>query len=234
MVIVQCSNCLKEFNTYPCHVKRSKNLFCSIYCKGKWQTTNIVGNNNPNYSVGRENSFCLCGKQKDYRANQCSLCAHKSVPKDKNSIPSKEEIENVIKNSSSFLEASAKISFSRQKLKVLAEEYNIDISHFKKCNNRLYSSEELLTVGGKRINGTVRALILRENLLQYKCALCHQLPFHNEKELTLQLDHINGNPFDNQLENLRFLCPNCHTQTETYTGRNMRIKENSVSDRSEK
>ena len=129
--------------------------------------TNIVGNNNPNYSDGRENSFCLCGKQKDYRANQCSLCAHKSVPKDKNSIPSKEEIENVIKNSSSFLEASAKISFSRQKLKVLAEEYNIDISHFKKCNNRLYSSEELLTVGGKRINGTVRALILRENLLPF-------------------------------------------------------------------
>ena len=38
----------------------------------------------------------------------------------------------------------------------------------------------------------------------------------NDKKLSLQLDHINGDNSDNRLENLRFLCPNCHTQTETY------------------
>ncbi len=40
------------------------------------------------------------------------------------------------------------------------------------------------------------------------------------RALNLQLDHINGVFNDNRLDNLRFLCPNCHSQTETFSGRN--------------
>ncbi len=42
---------------------------------------------------------------------------------------------------------------------------------------------------------------------------------HNGKSLSLHLDHKNGVNNDNRLDNLRFLCPNCHSQTETYSGK---------------
>lgn len=54
------------------------------------------------------------------------------------------------------------------------------------------------------------------------CALCGQTPEWNGKPLTLQLDHINGRSNDNRTDNLRFLCPNCHAQTETYRGHNIK------------
>jgi hypothetical protein len=41
------------------------------------------------------------------------------------------------------------------------------------------------------------------------------------------LDHINGVPNDNRLENLRFLCPNCNSQTDTFAGRNVKFSSNS-------
>lgn len=48
------------------------------------------------------------------------------------------------------------------------------------------------------------------------CFECGQEGMWNGKKLRLQLDHIDGNSDNNSLDNLRILCPNCHTQTETY------------------
>lgn len=39
----------------------------------------------------------------------------------------------------------------------------------------------------------------------------------------MQLDHIDGDSHNHKLENLRMICPNCHTQTETYCGKNLKI-----------
>jgi hypothetical protein len=46
----------------------------------------------------------------------------------------------------------------------------------------------------------------------------------NGKPISYQLDHINGDNMDNRIENLRILCPNCHSQTSTYGGRNIKTK----------
>lgn len=48
------------------------------------------------------------------------------------------------------------------------------------------------------------------------CSECGQESTWNNKSLTLQLDHIDGNSDNNNVDNVRLLCPNCHTQTETY------------------
>ena len=61
-----------------------------------------------------------------------------------------------------------------------------------------------------------------------KCFECGQTSTWNNKPLVLQLDHIDGNSDNNLISNLRLLCPNCHTQTETFGngGQGNRYKKN--------
>lgn len=66
--------------------------------------------------------------------------------------------------------------------------------------------------------------LVDENILEYKCAICGNTGTWQGKKLTLQLDHINGEHTDNRVENLRFLCPNCHSQTDTFGSRQRRTK----------
>lgn len=68
-----------------------------------------------------------------------------------------------------------------------------------------------------RIN--LKKWLLEAGLLENKCILCGQGPVWNDRPLVLQLDHINGVSNDHRIENLRILCPNCHTQTETFAGK---------------
>jgi hypothetical protein len=70
-------------------------------------------------------------------------------------------------------------------------------------------------------NGTVttcrRFLIEKHG---YRCDICGLSDWQN-KPITLHLDHINGDSDNNQISNTRLLCPNCHSQTDTWCGRNV-------------
>lgn len=61
--------------------------------------------------------------------------------------------------------------------------------------------------------------LIVENYKQAICEICGIGEIWNEKELVLELDHIDGNNKNNSLDNLRILCPNCHSQTPTFRGR---------------
>ncbi|MGC9992491.1 MAG: HNH endonuclease [Candidatus Cybelea sp.] len=65
--------------------------------------------------------------------------------------------------------------------------------------------------------------LVRAGLLGSTCHSCGLKDWHG-RPLSLHLDHINGVRNDNRLENLRMLCPNCHSQTPTYGGRNTRLR----------
>jgi hypothetical protein len=53
----------------------------------------------------------------------------------------------------------------------------------------------------------------------YKCSCCNISEWNN-KPLSLEIDHKDGNPYNNDISNLRYICPNCHSQTPTYKGKN--------------
>ena len=59
---------------------------------------------------------------------------------------------------------------------------------------------------------------------KFLCVECGIGPVWNNKPLTFHLDHIDGEHGNNARDNLRCLCPNCHSQTETYAGKNKKLK----------
>ena len=63
--------------------------------------------------------------------------------------------------------------------------------------------------------------LLRNGLFENKCLICGITDW-NGKKLNMELDHIDGNKYNHSLLNLRLLCPKCHSQTETFRGKNIK------------
>jgi hypothetical protein len=104
------------------------------------------------------------------------------------------------------------------------QDLNINTSHWtgsawsrgKTFPERIISVNTYIGNSNKRITSyKLKAKLITEGFLQNQCAICN-ISSWQDKPLSLHLDHINGDHHDNNLENLRLLCPNCHSQTDTY------------------
>ena len=99
-------------------------------------------------------------------------------------------------------------------------------SELARLQNKKVKTEDLFN-NKKHPRVVIRRRIIKENLIPYKCAICG-IDSWNGKKLSLELDHINGINNDNRIENLRFLCPNCHSQTITYGSKNSVKKHKNI------
>lgn len=106
----------------------------------------------------------------------------------------------------------------------LAKRLEIELPEYSRLGvqNSSYTLSELFSYGSKRNNQYLRRLMVSEFDIKDECFCCGQGTIWNDRPLTLQVDHIDGNNLNNVLENLRIVCPNCHTQTETFC----RVKAN--------
>ena len=78
---------------------------------------------------------------------------------------------------------------------------------------------EIFIINSKVSPGYVKTLIIKEKLKPYKCNNCG-IDRWNNKKIVLEMHHIDGNRKNNTLENLVLLCPNCHSQTNNFKGKN--------------
>lgn len=97
----------------------------------------------------------------------------------------------------------------KQKYSILGKKRKLPYSKIFKSNSNVNRN-------------IVKNRIIKDNLIIYECHNCKNNGSWLNKPLSLQLEHINGISNDNRLENLRFLCPNCHSQTETYAGKKLK------------
>lgn len=153
-----------------------------------------------------------------------------------------EQLKNAAKSSTSFRQVLAKIGLKEaggnyDQIKKYVRELNVNIEHFrgKAWNKGLRGIgkphiplEKIFVINSTYQSYKLKNRLFKTGLKQASCEECSWSKIADGGYLPLELDHINGNRHDNRLENLRILCPNCHSLKPTHRGRNRNLKTKKV------
>lgn len=133
----------------------------------------------------------------------------------------REILVDAIKDSSTWADVCRKVGVppytgSQTHLKKRAEDWNIDSSHFLgqahwkgKTVGPRRSIEEYLSNRVPIKSHELKNKLIKEGLKSEECEICEEHEWNGEK-IPLELDHKNSDHFDNRIENLQIICPNCH------------------------
>jgi len=138
-------------------------------------------------------------------------------------------IEKALSENLSLHAAAKSLKISDFKLNKLAKQHNIEIKKNKggkgtkkrkKEGNGKFYLEDILNGNHPQYNTNwLKHRLFETEIKDNRCEECG-INEWNGKKIICELDHINGDSSDHRLENLRILCPNCHSQTSTYCGKN--------------
>ncbi len=146
------------------------------------------------------------------------------------------ELEEAVKTSKSIRGVLIKLGLipaggNYQHVSSTITSLKLDISHFTGMGWRRGRTfafvpqrtlTEILVEDSDFQSFKLKKRLYREGLKQQKCELCGWAEQSKDGRIPLELDHVNGNHRDNRLENLRILCPNCHSLQSTHRGRNQK------------
>lgn len=134
-------------------------------------------------------------------------------------------IKEVIESSNSMMEAASKTKLNFKtfiKYAKVLELYNPNQSGrgiYKKKPTIIKTEDILKGLYPQFQTFKLLKRLIKEGIKEKKCEQC-SITTWNDREAPLELDHIDGNPYNHILSNLRVLCPNCHAQTSTHRGKN--------------
>ena len=187
-----CPNCHSQTDTY---------------CKGS--------------KITPDRYLCKCGGYKGYSSKVCGKCIRDEQMSNNTIKPprkyTKEILEPLVASSSSFSEVLRKLGKqgggSQSTIKNAVIYYEIDNSHFA---GQSWSKGLIITDNPKTKGGWKNKLILERG---HQCEQCKRRKWNKNTEIPLELEHVDGNNKNNVQENLKLLCPNCHSQTKTWKRR---------------
>jgi Zn finger protein HypA/HybF involved in hydrogenase expression len=140
---------------------------------------------------------------------------------------SKDEFQKIFDESETKIQIMQKLGYKHRRTGMLTERIihdNINLSkfrensknYFSRINSKSKKLDNILIKDQKMKSANLKKKLYKSALLKEKCLDCGIGNVWNNKPIVLQLDHINGDNKDNRIENLRILCPNCHSQTDTF------------------
>lgn len=146
------------------------------------------------------------------------------------------ELQDAVSNSFSYRQVLAKLKLKQaggnyQQIKKYIKEFNFDSSHFKGrgwsaglkgIGKPILPLEKILVRNSYFQSFKLKKRLFAVNLKPQHCEQCGWAEKTQDGYLPLELDHINGDHNDNRIENLRILCPNCHSLTSNHRGRKNR------------